>query len=234
MNKTLAGLVRELRGALEYYYHAQPHGHWSLVEEILDALDEAAIANPPAGAVGRLVEHLNANADDFNRWPMEMKSLIAAVEAALARPAAGEDAVGELLLMLEGASHLSVEAQSLIAAVEAERARERILTFHGRSVDGVHSFTAGGCRNGLNETAISLVFGTQPPEGSRWAIRRLPDPPKPKAKRPWRLPSGMLMCPACEIKQAALSAACQNDECRQYAQTWGDPRDLPGGEEVGG
>ena len=38
---------------------------------------------PPkvAGAVGRLVEHLNANADDFNRWPMEMKSLIAAVEA---------------------------------------------------------------------------------------------------------------------------------------------------------
>jgi hypothetical protein len=54
--KTLAGLVRELRGALEYYYHAQPHGHWSLVEEILDALDEAALARPAAveGAVEAL------------------------------------------------------------------------------------------------------------------------------------------------------------------------------------
>jgi hypothetical protein len=80
----------------------------------------------------------------------------------------------------------------------------------------------------------SVKWYTNEPGTYRLAIRRLPNPPKPTAKRPWRLPSGMLMCPACEIKQAALSAACQNDECRQYAQTWGDPRDLPGGEEVGG
>jgi len=198
--KTLAELVRELRGALEYYYHAQPHGHWSLVEEILDAL-EAALARPAAGAVGRLVEHLNANADDFNRWPMEMKSLIAAVEA----ERAGER---EVKLDVVGTSELVFGAGKWSAY--------RLVGPHALCIRA-----ALGLVDADTGTSLSL------------AIRRL-DPQGPRAKRPWRLPSGMLMCPACEIKQAALSAACRNDECRQYSQTWGDPRDLPSGEEVGG
>ena len=138
--KTLAELVAEVKDAYQGVLRRALDARHRM-DAALASL-EAALARPPAveGAVGRLVEHLNANADDFNRWPMEMKSLI--------------------------------------AAVEAERAGERVVTFHGRSEDDVHSFTAGGCRNGLNEIAISLVFGTQPPEGSRWAIRRLPDPPK--------------------------------------------------------
>ena len=159
---------------------------------------------PPkvAGAVGRLVEHLNANADDFNRWPMEMKSLIAAAVA----ERAGER---EVKLDVVGTSELVFGAGKWSAY--------RLVGPHALCIRA-----ALGLVDADTGTSLSL------------AIRRLPNPPKPTAKRPWRLPSGMLMCPACEIKQAALSAACRNDECRQYAQTWGDPRDLPSGEEVGG
>jgi hypothetical protein len=203
MNKTPEELVRELRDVVDDFtiptVSWQARAEWHTRLRACIAAVEAALARPPAGAVGRLVEHLNANADDFNRWPMEMKSLI--------------------------------------AAVEAERAGERVVTFHGRSEDDVHSFTAGGCRNGLNEIAISLVFGTQPPEGSRWAILRLPDPPKPKVLPfvktvgEWHLivcgvptcsyycytrtfPSAWKACPSCGAKFA--------------------PRDLPSGEEAGG
>ena len=191
--KTPEELVRELRDVVDDFtiptVSWQARAEWHTRLRACIAALEAAIANPPAGAVGRLVEHLNANADDFNRWPMEMKSLI--------------------------------------AAVEAERAGERVVTLDvpegGRADASV-----------LSDGMGSVKWYTNEPGTYRLAIRRLPNPPKPTAKRPWRLPSGMLMCPACEIKQAALSAACQNDECRQYAQTWGDPRDLPGGEEVGG
>ena len=167
-----------------------------------------------------------------------MDAALAALEAALANPPA--DAVGELLLMLEGASHLSVEAQKLIAAVEAERAGERILTFHGRSEDGVHSFTAGGCRNGLNEIAISLVFGTQPPEGSRWAIRRLPDPPKRRVYPFFCLDREWVMCPGCQIEvrlsdmRQVFADSCAHKDACPYSENveWLPPIDLPCCEEV--
>ena len=203
-----------------------------------------------AGAIRELLrvlrEGMNAEMAHANlmtlRTPEEYlaaaEAELAAVEAALARPPAGEDAVGELLLMLEGASHLSVEAQSLIAAAVAERAGEREVKL---DVVGTSELVFGAGKwsayrlVGPHALCIRAALGLVDADTGTslsLAIRRL-DPPKPRAKRPWRLSSGMLMCPACEIKQAALSAACRNDECRQYAQTWGDPRDLPSGEEVG-
>ena len=208
--KTPEELVRELRDVVDDFtiptVSWQARAEWHTRLRACIAAVEAALARPPAGAVGRLVEHLNANADDFNRWPMEMKSLI--------------------------------------AAVAAERAGERILTFHGRSEDGVHSFTAGGCRNGLNEIAISLVFGTQPPEGSRWAIRRLPDPPKPKVRRVYPffcLDREWVMCPGCQIEvrlsdmRQVFADSCAHKDACPYSENveWLPPIDLPCCEEVG-
>ena len=199
--KTPEELVRELRDVVDDFtiptVSWQARAEWHTRLRACIAALEAAIANPTAGAVGRLVEHLNANADDFNRWQMEMKSLIVAVEAEL--------------------------------AMQKDKEKKRRFS---ADPPGRHTILQAG-----NEVHITF-----PPEGNIITVQidddivewELPNPPKPTAKRPWRLPSGMLMCPACEIKQAALSAACRNDECRQYAQTWGDPRDLPSGEEVGG
>ena len=151
----------------------------------------------------------------------------AELDAALARPPAGEDAVGELLLMLKGASHLSVEAQKLIAAVAAEHAGERVVTLDvpegGRADASV-----------LSDGMGSVKWYTNEPGTYRLAIRRLPDPPKPSARGPWRLKTGRMICAECQQDVPPKWLMCDNGDCPQYGKPWGMPRDLPSGEEVGG
>ena len=178
------------------------------------------------------------NSMSHRAWRMEppcaMCADIAALEAALANPPA--DAVGELLLMLEGASHLSVEAQSLIAAVEAERAGEREVKLDvvGTSelVFGAGKWSAYrlvGPHALCIRAALGLVdadTGTSLP----LAIRRL-DPQGPRAKRPWRLKTGRMICAECQQDVPPKWLMCDNGDCPQYGKPWGKPRDLPSGEE---
>jgi hypothetical protein len=157
---------------------------------------------PPkvAGAVGRLVEHLNANADDFNRWPMEMKSLIAAAVA----ERAGER---EVKLDVVGTSELVFGAGKWSAY--------RLVGPHALCI----------------RAALGLVdadTGTSLP----LAIRRL-DPQGPRAKRPWRLKTGRMICAECQQDVPPKWLMCDNGDCPQYGKPWGKPRDLPSGEEVG-
>ena len=249
--KTLEQLMKRLRDEWDFPHRTYDPAWLERMTLAIAAL-EAAIANPPAGSeLDRLRmreprrEEMEAALGEANEAFYEGWTIRRCRHCRI--PVAGGPTACEVCAATQDpdknpwpppkVAGAVGRMKSLIAAAVAERAGEREVKL---DVVGTSELVFGAGKwsayrlVGPHALCIRAALGLVDADTGTslsLAIRRL-DPQGPRAKRPWRLPSGMLMCSACEIKQAALSAACRNDECRQYAQTWGDPRDLPSGEEV--
>jgi hypothetical protein len=126
-----------------------------------------------------------------------------------------------------------------IAAVAAERAREREVKL---DVVGTSELVFGAGKwsayrlVGPHALCIRAALGLVDADTGTslsLAIRRL-DPQGPRAKRPWRLKTGRMICAECQQDVPPKWLMCDNGDCPQYGKPWGKPRYLPSGEEVGG
>jgi len=126
-------------------------------------------------------------------------------------------------------------AEAARAQVEAESENERLRKEReGERVVGV-VLAGAGPQNWLDIDGHRYFLPPDVAEAlgrGKHAIRRVEEP-KAKAKilRPLRLPSRSLVCMSCEIKHGPELTACQEHTCPQFGKPWGEPRDLPGGDD---
>ena len=250
--KTLAELVAEVKAAAQNWPAIGSGSDRRRLDGATGAL-EAAIANPPAGSeLDRLRmreprrEEMEAALGEANEAFYEGWTIRRCRHCRI--PVAGGPTACEVCAATQDpdknpwpppkVAGAVGRMKSLIAAVEAERAGERVVEIsHGKDGTGleVTHITASDGGNLTTDDIgciLDTIFGTC--DAGHYIIRRRPDPPKPTAKRPWRLKTGRMICAECQQDVPPKWLMCDNGDCPQYGNPWGKPRDLPSGEEVGG
>ena len=114
------------------------------------------------------------------------------------------------------------ECERLLNAVEAElaaRGDERVIVVNDSSGIPKGGAVTPGWTWQMDGSSYRFV------EGKSYAIRPLPDPPKPETVRPWRCRPGWVLCPRCYQLQRDIETCGRC--CEACRIGFGESRDLP-------